>query len=67
MILAAQEQQELQFQQTLTNLASYWEEQRTSDLELIDYSLTNFQETTYDRFVQTDAVLSEIIQTVSTN
>ena len=43
------------------------DDQRTSDLELIDYSLANFEETTYNRFVQTDAVLSEIIQTVSTN
>lgn len=67
MIVAAQEEQELQFQQTLSTFAEYLDDQRTSDLELIDYSLANFEETTYNRFVQTDAVLSEIIQTVSTN
>ena len=67
MVLAAQEQQELQFEQTLASFAEYLDDQRATDLELIDYSFANFQETTYDRFVQTDAVLSEIIQTVSTN
>lgn len=67
MVLAAQEEQELQFQETLANFADYLDDQRSSDMEMIDYSLTNFQETTYNRFVQTDAVLSEIIQTVSTN
>ncbi len=66
-VQAAQEQQEAQFQQTLASFASYLEEQRNSDLELIDYSLANLQETTYNRFVQTDQVLGEIIETVSLN
>ncbi|MBO6794065.1 MAG: hypothetical protein JJ895_09145 [Balneolaceae bacterium] len=66
-VQAAQEQQETQFQQTLASFASYLDEQRTSDLELIDYSLANLQETTYNRFVQTDQVLGEIIETVSYN
>jgi hypothetical protein len=66
-VQAAQEQQEAQFQQTLASFASYLEEQRTSDLELIDFSLANLQETTYNRFVQTDQVLGEIIETVSLN
>ena len=66
-VQAAQEQQESQFQQTLASFASYLDEQRTSDLELIDYSLSNLQETTYNRFVQTDQVLGEIIETVSYN
>lgn len=66
-VQAAQEQQESQFQQTLESFASYLDEQRTSDLELIDYSLANLQETTYNRFVQTDQVLGEIIETVSYN
>lgn len=66
-VQAAQEQQESQFQQTLASFASYLDEQRTSDLELIDYSLANLQETTYNRFVQTDQVLGEIIETVSYN
>jgi D-mannonate dehydratase len=66
-VQAAQEQQESQFQQTLASFASYLDEQRASDLELIDYSLSNLQETTYNRFVQTDQVLGEIIETVSYN
>lgn len=64
---AAQIQQESQIQETLASFASYIEEQRTSDLQLIDYSLTNLEETTYNRFVQTDQVLGEIIETVSLN
>ena len=64
---AAQDQQETQFQQTLASFAEYLDEQRTSDLQLIDYSLTSLEETTYNRFVQTDQVLGEIIETVSLN
>ncbi len=64
---AAQEQQESQFELTLASFAEYLDEQRTSDLQLIDYSLTNLEETTYNRFVQTDQVLGEIIETVSLN
>lgn len=66
-VQAAQEQQELQFQETLANFAQYLDEQRASDLELIDYSLTSLQENTYNRFIETDQVLGQIIQTVSSN
>ncbi len=66
-VQAAQEQQEEQFQLTLAGFANFLEEQRTSDLEIIDYSLTSLEETTYNRFVQTDQVLGEIIETVSLN
>lgn len=66
-VLAAQEQQEVQFQQTLSTFAQYFDDQRESDLELFNYSLTSLEETTYNRFQQTDQVLGEIIQTVSTN
>ncbi|MFV1883967.1 MAG: anti-sigma factor family protein [Balneola sp.] len=66
-VLAAQEQQELQFQQTLSTFAEYLDSQRESDLELFNYSLTSLEENTYNRFRQTDQVLGEIIQTVSTN
>lgn len=66
-VLAAQEQQELQFQQTLASFAEYLDSRRESDLELFNYSLTSLEETTYNRFRQTDQVLGEIIQTVSTN
>lgn len=66
-VLAAQEQQELQFQQTLATFAEYMDEQRENDLELMNYSLTSLEENTYTRFQQTDQVLGEIIQTVSTN
>lgn len=64
---AAQEQQEEQFELTLASFAEYLDEQRTSDLQLIDYSLTSLEETTYNRFIQTDQVLGEIIETVSLN
>lgn len=66
-VLAAQEQQELQFQQTLSTFAEFIDIQRESDLELFNYGLTSLEETTYNRFRQTDQVLGEIIQTVSTN
>ena len=66
-IQAAQEQQEFQFQQTLASFAEYLDEQRASDLQLIDYSLTHLEEITYNRFYQTDQVLGELIETVSYN
>tara|TARA_R110000868_G_scaffold408293_7_gene691057 strand:+ start:5736 stop:6419 length:684 start_codon:yes stop_codon:yes gene_type:complete len=66
-VLASQEQQELQFQQTLATFANYIDDQRESDIELFNYSLSSLEETTYNRFRQTDQVLGEIIQTVSTN
>ncbi len=66
-VLAAQEQQEEQFQQTLATFAQYIDDQRATDLELMNYSLSSLEETTYNRFRQTDQVLGEIIQTVSTN
>lgn len=66
-VLAAQEQQDAQFEQTLATFAQYLDNRRESDLELFNYSLTSLEETTYDRFRQTDQVLGEIIQTVSTN
>ncbi|MEQ9309043.1 MAG: hypothetical protein RLN90_06275 [Balneolaceae bacterium] len=66
-VLASQEQQELQFQQTLAAFANYIDDQRESDIELFNYSLSSLEETTYNRFRQTDQVLGEIIQTVNTN
>ncbi|GAB5410633.1 MAG: hypothetical protein BalsKO_29980 [Balneolaceae bacterium] len=66
-VLAAQEQQDAQFQQTLSTFAQYLDTQRESDLELFNFSLTSLEENTYNRFRQTDQVLGEIIQTVSTN
>ena len=66
-VWAAQEQQELQFQQAFASFADYLNEQRNTDLQLINYGLINLEETTYNRFRQTDQVLGEIIQTVSTN
>ena len=66
-VQTAQEQQEFQFQQTLESFAEYLDEQRNTDLQLIDYSLTSLEENTYNRFSQTDQVLGEIIETVSLN
>lgn len=64
-VLAAQEQQEVQFQQTFASFADYLNDQRSTDLELINIGLTSLEENTYDRFRQTDQVLGEIIETVS--
>lgn len=66
-VLAAQEQQEQQFQQTLTTFADYMQTQRQSDLETMNYSLTNLEDQTYELFEQTDMVLGQLIQTVSPN
>lgn len=66
-VLATQEQQDLQFQQTLATFAQFLEDRRESDIEQFSYSLTSLEENTYNRFRQTDQVLGEIIQTVSTN
>lgn len=64
-VLAAQELQEVQFQQTFASFADYLNDQRNSDLQLINIGLTSLEENTYDRFRQTDQVLGEIIETVS--
>ncbi|RNC83973.1 MAG: hypothetical protein ED557_09390 [Balneola sp.] len=66
-ILASQEQQEIQFQETLSTFANYLYNQRESDLEFLTYGISNLQQATDNRFRQTDQVLGEIIQTVSTN
>jgi anti-sigma factor RsiW len=66
-VLAAQEQQEQQFQQTLATFADYMQTQRQSDLETMNYSLTNLEDQTYELFEQTDMVLGQLIQTVSAN
>ena len=66
-IESAQAQQQLQFEQTLSTFADYFNDQRASDWELFNYGLSSLEETTYNRFEQTDQVLGEIIQTVSTN
>lgn len=65
-IQAAQQQQESRLEKTLVNFADYIEQQRQSDLQMISSGLYNMEETYYDRFRQTDQVLGELIQTVST-
>ena len=66
-IIVSQEQQELQFEETLATFADYLNVQRETDLELLTLGISNLQESTFNRFRQTDQVLGEIIQTVSTN
>lgn len=65
-IQTAQQQQENRLEKTLVNFADYIEQQRQSDLQMISSGLYNMEETYYDRFRQTDQVLGELIQTVST-
>ncbi|MCG8373301.1 MAG: hypothetical protein MI700_07190 [Balneolales bacterium] len=62
---AAQEQQEEQFELTLASFAEYLDEQRSTDLEFIDYSLNSLEENTYYSFLERDQILEEIIETVS--
>lgn len=61
----AQVQQNLLMEETLANFASYLQEQRNYDLEQISQGLSSLEQTTYNRFRQTDQVLGEIIETVS--
>jgi hypothetical protein len=65
-VQAVQQTQDEKLEQTLINFANYVEEQRRSDLRVISSGLTSMEETYYDRFRQTDQVLGELIQTVST-
>jgi hypothetical protein len=65
-VQALQESQDEKLEQTLFNFADYMEEQRRVDLQLISSGLNNMEEVYYDRFRQTDQVLGELIQTVST-
>ncbi|MFD2531061.1 anti-sigma factor family protein [Gracilimonas halophila] len=65
-IQQAQQQQENRIEKTLVNFADYIEQQRQSDLQMISSGIYNMEETYYDRFRQTDQVLGELIQTVST-
>lgn len=65
-VQAVQRSQDEKLEQTLINFADYVEEQRRSDLRMISSGLTSMEETYYDRFRQTDQVLGELIQTVST-
>jgi|AntRauTorckE6833_2_1112554.scaffolds.fasta_scaffold00099_10 hypothetical protein len=65
-VQSAQQQQENELEKTLVNFADYIEQQRQSDLQMISSGLYDMEETYYDRFRQTDQVLGELIQTVST-
>jgi anti-sigma factor RsiW len=61
----AQEQQNIQLEETFASFASYLEGQRTNDLQLISSGLEDLKENTFTRFRQNEQVLGEIIQTVS--
>lgn len=61
----AQEQQNIQLEETFASFASYLESQRTNDLRLISSGLEDLKENTFTRFQQNEQVLGEIIQTVS--
>lgn len=66
-ITEAQRIQNQQIQQSLVDFAYYLEEQRASDLSYLSIGIAGLQESTSNRFQQTDQVLGEIIQTVSIN
>lgn len=61
----AQEQQNIQLEETFASFASYLESQRTNDLQLISSGLEDLKENTFTRFRENEQVLGEIIQTVS--
>ncbi|MDR9419269.1 anti-sigma factor family protein [Gracilimonas sp.] len=61
-----QQAQDEKLEQSLINFADYIEEQRINDLQMISSGINNMEEVYYDRFRQTDQVLGDLIQTVST-
>ncbi len=61
----AQARQNDQLEETFASFASYLENQRTNDLQLISSGLEDLKENTFTRFQQNEQVLGEIIQTVS--
>ena len=61
-----QQTQDEKLEQTLINFADYMEQQRINDLQVISSGINNMEEVYYDRFRQTDQVLGDLIQTVST-
>lgn len=61
----AQEQQNIQLEETFASFASYLDGQRTNDLQLISSGLEDLKENTFTRFRENEQVLGEIIQTVS--
>ncbi len=65
-VQAVQQSQDEKLEQTLINFANYVEQQRIDDLQFISSGINNMEEVYYDRFRQTDQVLGELIQTVST-
>lgn len=65
-VQTVQEMQDQKLEQTLVNFADYIEQQRRKDLQMISSGFNNMEETYYTRFRQTDQVLGELIQTVST-
>ncbi|HET8865598.1 MAG TPA: hypothetical protein VFM80_07855 [Gracilimonas sp.] len=65
-VQAVKQTQDEKLEQTLINFANYVEQQRRDDLQFISSGINNMEEVYYDRFRQTDQVLGELIQTVST-
>lgn len=64
-VQSVQENQQQQLEKTLLNFADYMEQQRLSDLNMISTGMVAMEENYSNRFRQTDQVLGEIIQTVS--
>lgn len=65
-VQAVKQTQDEKLEQALINFANYVEQQRRDDLQFISSGINNMEEVYYDRFRQTDQVLGELIQTVST-
>lgn len=53
-----------QHRQQLQQLISYFQQQRIDDLQLVDQTLDEFQQTTHDRLLQTNLYLGEVLQSV---
>lgn len=65
LIEEAQMRQTQQFQEVMTNVVSYFEEQRMKDLRLVDNGIARLEEETYNRFRQTDEALVDLIYAIN--
>lgn len=65
LIEEAQMRQTQQFEEVVTNVINYFEEQRMKDLRLVDNGIARLEEETYNRFRQTDEALVDLIYAIN--
>ncbi len=65
LVSALQTDQQAQFSQSLNEFANFLNDQRNQDLQLISLGFDRLEESTYNKFRQTDEVIGELIQSVS--